>query len=285
MNNKQITREIIRSIFFLILTFSFLSGLLYSQEKKVKVVADKANIYFKPDKRSPVVEIVEKGTVLTLRQTKRVKKIWNYVYFTSKKTGVSKSGYILDSKVERLFVESKAVTLRDRRLESKSNFRQAFWGMSKGLIIGVEGKPSHQEHSGGLEIIGYQQKVAGMKCLIEYIFREDRLIRAKYIFLEKRKYKNQYIADYKRVKDFLAEKHEQVALDNINWLNTMYKENYSKWGIAVSLGHLEYNSLWSTPETEILLKLSGGDNEVSLEVEYTGVRFKDIDKEAKRRPL
>jgi len=260
-----------------ILFFSFFSNPVLPQEKKVRVIAEKANIHLRPDKRSPVIETVDKGTILTLRQTRRAKKLWNYVYFTSETTGISKSGYILDSLVERLFGGIKAVTLDEEKDKSILHFRQAFWGVDKEYVLKLEGKPSSQEFMDGLEIVGYQQKVAGMKCKIEYIFKEDKLIRAKYVFLEQRKYQNQYIADYKKVKDFITKNSELSSVDNINWLNSLYKEDYSKWGLAISLGHLEYVSLWSTPETDIMLKLYGENNKILIEVEYSGIKFKDVE--------
>ena len=264
-------------LFMAILFFSFFSNPVLSQEKRVRVIAEKANIHLRPDKRSLVIETVDKGTILTLRQTRRVKKLWDYVYFTSEKTGISKSGYILDSLVEKLFGGIKAVTLDEGKDKSILHFRQAFWGVNKEHVLKLEGKPSSQEFMDGLEIVGYQQKVAGMKCKIEYIFKEDKLIRAKYVFLEQRKYDNQYIADYKIVKDFITKNSELPSVDNINWLNSLYKEDYSKWGLAISLGHLEYVSLWSTPETDIMLKLYGENNKILIEVEYSGIKFKDVE--------
>ncbi len=56
----------------------------------------------------------------------------------------------------------------------------------------------------------------------------------------------------------------------MNWLNTEHKDDYSKWGLAVSLGHLEYSAIWDAPESEIVLRLYGENNEVKLVAEYTG---------------
>jgi len=277
MKNNLTANKVITCLFMAILFFSFFSNPVLSQEKRVRVIAEKANIHLRPDKRSLVIETVDKGTILTLRQTRRVKKLWDYVYFTSEKTGISKSGYILDSLVEKLFGGIKAVTLDEGKDKSILHFRQAFWGVNKEHVLKLEGKPSSQEFMDGLEIVGYQQKVAGMKCKIEYIFKEDKLIRAKYVFLEQRKYDNQYIADYKIVKDFITKNSELPSVDNINWLNSLYKEDYSKWGLAISLGHLEYVSLWSTPETDIMLKLYGENNKILIEVEYSGIKFKDVE--------
>lgn len=269
-----------RSLFLIIFLLSFFSGPLLPSEKRLRVVADTADIYLKPDERSSVIGTVEKGTILILRIDGKIKKIWYYVYFTSKEKGITKSGYIQDSLVEKLFEVTKVITLRDEEMELKRHFRQTRWGMSKERVLELEGEPSHQRIVDGLEMIGYRQKVMDFDCLIEYVFEENKLIRGKYIFLEEHKYKNQYIGDYKKIKDMLIEKYEQPEKDNVTWRNTLFKEDYSRWGLAVSLGHLEYSSLWKTPETEILLRLSGDDMKVSLAIEYTGLEYKDREKEA-----
>ena len=280
MKIKRAARVAGRSIFLIILIFSSFSGQLLAREKKIRVIADKANIYLKADKNSPIIETVEKGTILTIRDIAKVKRIWIHVYFTSKETGTTKSGYILDSLVERLFVVTKIVTLKGEeespreKARYKNYFRETSWGISKEQVLQLEGKPSYEEKSKGVDIIGYRKKEMNIECLIEYFFEKRRLIRAKYIFLEQHKHKNQYIGDYKKIKDWLTERHGPPLGSNITWRNDLYKDYYSKWGEAVSLGHLEYSSLWRNPETEIFLTLSGENNKVALEVEYTGLKLK-----------
>jgi len=267
-------------IFFILIFFSIISGPLLSSERKVRVIAEKANIYFKADKNSRIVETVTKGAILTLHQTGKVKKIWLYVSYASDESGMTKSGYILDDLVERLFVVTKIVTIKgeDEGLEGKKKFKNYFrdtrWGMSKNQVAKLEGEISHLEKSYGLEIIRYQKKVLDLECSIEFFFAGNRLIKAKYIFLEQHKHKSQYIGDYKKIKDWLTEIHGMPKGSNVTWRNDLYKEDYSSWGLAVSLGHLEYSSLWKNQEIEIFLTLSGDNNKLSLQAEYKGLRIR-----------
>ncbi len=266
-------------IFFIIILFLFLSGPLLPSERKVRVTAKRANIYFEPDKNSTIIATVAKGTILTLHETGRVKKIWLYVSYASDRTGMTKSGYILEDLVERLYVVTKVVTLKgeDEGLKKKifkNYFRDTRWGMSKKQVAELEGEISHLEKSYGLEIIRYRKKVLDLDCSIEFIFAGNKLIRAKYIFLEQHRHKSQYIGDYKKIKDWLTETHGMPKGSSVTWRNNMYKEDYSKWGLAVSLGHLEYSSLWKNQEMEIFLTLSGGNNELSLKAEYKGLRIR-----------
>lgn len=280
MKARQTLMAVLRNIFFIIIFFSFFSGPLLPGGKKIRVIAEKANIYFKADKNSPIVETVAKGTILTLQDTGKVKKIWLPVYFASEESGMTISGYILDALVERLFVVTKIVTIKgkDERLEDKykfkSYFRETRWGMSKNQIFELEGESFHQEKSYGLETIRYQKEAIGLECSIEFVFAGNKLIKAKYIFLEQHKHESQYIGDYKKIKDWLTEMHGMPLGSNVTWRNDLYKEDYSNWGLAVSLGHLEYSSLWKNQEMEIFLTLSGENNKLSLRAEYKGLRIK-----------
>jgi len=190
------------------------------------------------------------------------------------------SGYILDAIVERLFVVTKIVTIKgeDEGLEDKHKFKNYFrdtrWGMSKNQVFELEGESSHQEKSYGLETIRYRKKTIGLECSIEFIFAGNKLIKAKYVFLGQHKHESQYIGDYKKIKDWLTEMHGMPLGSNVTWRNDLYKEDYSNWGLAVSLGHLEYSSLWKNQEMEIFLTLSGENNKLSLKAEYKGLRIK-----------
>ncbi|UCE21967.1 MAG: hypothetical protein JSV46_07080, partial [Candidatus Aminicenantes bacterium] len=67
---------------------------LLSQKNKVRVTAEKANIYADPDIKSKIVETVEKGTLLYLFSTERIKDRWYRVYFYSNKRKTTVVGYI-----------------------------------------------------------------------------------------------------------------------------------------------------------------------------------------------
>jgi len=79
---------------------------LTPQEKKLRVVAEKASIYLEPEKDSTVVGIVEKGNVLTLLSNKKIRDYWYYVSFRSEDSFVTVSGFIYASAVEELLESS-----------------------------------------------------------------------------------------------------------------------------------------------------------------------------------
>jgi hypothetical protein len=66
----------------------------------------------------------------------------------------------------------------------------------------------------------------------------------------------------------MVQKYGRPIEDKISWEDVTHKENISEWGNAIGMGHLEYVSRWSTRKTEVLLRLFGGEDEISLEVTY-----------------
>lgn len=266
---KQLRRAVVPSLVLIIFVLSVLSRPLFSQDKKLRVTAETAIIYLKPDPHSPVVATVKEGTVLTLRDPRKTKRIWYRVYFVPEESEIGKSGYIQDSFVERLFVVTRIETIESQE-DAQKHFRKAQWGMTQEQIVRLEGNPAARENPGDFYVMRYWDSLENMSCWIDYLFKDDKLVKARYIFLVKHEYKSQYFGDYKKAKDFLTEVHGQSPLTNINWLNPTYKEDYSNWGLAVSLGHLEYSAIWDTLETEIVLRLFGENNEIKLVAEYTG---------------
>jgi hypothetical protein len=257
-------------IFFLI---SFSSS-LYSAGKKLIVVANQAQIYLEPDQKSRVIATLNKGDILTLSSERKFRRIFNYVYFTSQNTGFTKSGYVLESLVDKLFNVTKVITIQGNEtkntkvIRSKVYLEDAKWGMSSDQLKRIEGQPVHSGESQGYKIVGYQEVILERDCLVGYYFSNDRLKGTKLSFLEQHTNKNQNIADFKRIKDLLVQKYGRPIEDKISWEDVTHKENISEWGNAIGKGHLRYVSKWSTQKTEVLLHLFGEEDEISLEVTY-----------------
>jgi hypothetical protein len=68
--------------------------------KQVKVIAERASVYIEPSRGSTRIDIVGKGALLNLLQTKKVKDVWYYVSYSSSRYGTRVSGFVLDSAVE-----------------------------------------------------------------------------------------------------------------------------------------------------------------------------------------
>jgi hypothetical protein len=250
-------------------------------EKKLRVSADYARIYLRPDDASPVIDTLERGHILSLLYSGKMKKIWYYVCFQAEKTGRTKSGYVLDSAVELLFNPLKTVTIMEESESLRVNyaprkFDEMKWGVGKKQILEMEGKPSAQRKTKGLDIMDYQQKLINLDCSIEYIFAANKLSRMRFLFTTEYLDRNAYLEDYQKIKDALIQKFGRPLEEAMDWRDTTFKDDFESWGEAVSLGHLELSSRWQTPQTEILAVLSGKNEEILLTVQYSGLQLKEL---------
>jgi len=77
----------------------FFSPLLYAQENKATVIADKATIYAEASDKSYAIESVRKGAVLTLFTLPKEETQWLYVTFYSKRYKGKATGFIKASMI------------------------------------------------------------------------------------------------------------------------------------------------------------------------------------------
>jgi len=260
-------------------------GHLAAFDKKLRVASDYTHVYLQPDGSSTVIDTLERGHVLSLLYSGKMKKSWYYVCFKSEKTGSTKSGYVLETAVELLFDPLKTITIAEEseKLQvnyAPRNFEEMHWGLSKKQVVETEGKPSDQRKVRGLDVMRYQQTVINLECAIDYFFAANKLSRTRFSFAGDYLDKNSYLDDYQKVKDALVQKFGRPLEEAMNWRDTSYKDDFASWGEAVSLGHLELISRWLTSQTEITASLSGADDEILLTVEYTGLQLKELAKKS-----
>jgi hypothetical protein len=152
-----------------------------------------------------------------------------------------------------------------------TNFRQASWGMSMGQIIKAEGKQpvdKQKSNSSGLDIISYKGQAGNLECLYAYYFAEDKLVQGRYIFITDHSNNNLYIEDFNTVKNSLTEKYGKPSADQTIWNNDLYKSDRGEWGMAVSIGHLIFQTKWTLDDTEIILQLRGDNYHITHTVQY-----------------
>jgi len=75
-------------------------GILFPDVRQVRVTAERAAIYAEPSRSSTRIDIVRKGTLLSLFQQQKVREVWFYVSYISRRYGGRMSGFILDSAAE-----------------------------------------------------------------------------------------------------------------------------------------------------------------------------------------
>jgi len=149
--------------------------------------------------------------------------------------------------------------------EVKYDFRKTTWGMNKEQVKATEDRKADYEENA---MLFYKVKIFGGSYYCFYSFLEDTLYNGGYVFTEEHANKNLYINDYIEFKGILTKEYGKPTMDEINWKNDLYKDDKSEWGMAISVGDLEYLAFWETLNTKIGLMLDGTNYEISLILSY-----------------
>ena len=152
------------------------------------------------------------------------------------------------------------------------DFRETTWGMSKEQVKATEDRKADYEENA---MLFYKVKIFGGSCYCFYSFLEDTLYNGGYVFTEEHANKNLYINDYIEFKGILTKEYGKPTMDEINWKNDLYKDDKSEWGMAISVGDLEYWALWETPNSKIALILDGNNYEISLILTYDSKELRE----------
>ena len=253
------------------------------QAKKLQVVSDQATVHLDPNASSPVIENLARGATMTLASAIKSRTRWYYVYFTSSRTGKTRSGYINEGSVRKLYPDLKIVDIsaEDEIAQPDAlDFDDAYkpvmeWGMDKGAVLEAEGRPVGQETVEGVEIVTYKRRVMGRRCLLEYVFDNERLAATRLSLLDNFADKNRYIEDYLKLKDFAVSKLGSPVDDQVVWQDSSLKNDDRLWGRALSQGQLEFRARWDTEGTDVRMKLVGGGNQIAFGAEFSGHEVKE----------
>lgn len=166
---------------------------------------------------------------------------------------------------------------------TKKDFRVAKWGDSKKTIMEYEGQVDKYDSD---KLYVFTSSLAGMSCDVAYIFTDDKLTMAKYIFNEEHTNKNDYISDFRKIVKLMTEKYGEPSWDSPEWRNSLYKDDPEDYGFAVSLGHLIYSAGWFTKKTDISVYLTGENYEISLTIQYVSKKYKQLrENQSKKQDL
>ena len=266
------------SLLFAALLFSALPAV--PDGKKLQVVQDGAVVHLDASEHSPAVETLGRGAVLSLASAVKTKFNWFYVYFTSLESGNTRSGYIHESCVRKLYPELRVIeiasgdeVLNPPELEIDPSFQPSMaWGTSRSTILRTEGRPQSLDVSDGREVLIYQKNFMNKRCRVEYVLEGGRLVSARLHLLENYADKARYIEDYNRVREFLTARVGAPRADRAVWQDHSYERLNDCWGIALSQGHVEFLSEWVFSDTEVRLTLAGANNHVALAAELSDVK-------------
>lgn len=159
-------------------------------------------------------------------------------------------------------------------------FRNTKWGMSCDEVKATEqGDPIAEKP----DMLGYIDTLLGKEVYVVYSFVNNKLVWAKYGLSEAHTNKSDYIDDYQEFREALTKKYGKPKQDAVNWKNDLYKSDRSEWGMAVSIGHLHYQSIWKSESCEIMCDLHGDNYEINCTIQYRSLRLADLVNQEKEK--
>lgn len=159
-------------------------------------------------------------------------------------------------------------------MQSSEGFRRVPWGASLSEAKASEADDPVLEESDALL---FEVKLGRFSCRAIYLFIGNQLVRGKYNVVDEYQNQMNYLTAYEELKSLISRKYGAPAGDATYWMNDLYKDDYSEWGMAVSCGHLSKFANWETSESKINISVTGENFDIQVAVEYTGKAFEELE--------
>ena len=160
------------------------------------------------------------------------------------------------------------------------NFRYTNWGMTPEEVIASETMAPIEKNE---KLIKYKTRILDKKVELLYLFAENKLIGASYRLDENYINSERFIKIYNRFKEELIKKYGSPNKEITHWKNEALKSDRSKWGMALSLGYLEYFTYWEAPGTTVSCGLKEENYYVLCSVDYWSMEFANLLEKAKNK--
>jgi hypothetical protein len=152
--------------------------------------------------------------------------------------------------------------------------------MTQNDVITAEKKMEPVERSQNM--ITYKTQILNRNVLLHYLFVQDKLVGAIYKLDHNYINSGHFIKAYNQFKQKVTEKYGPPHKESTNWLNATYRNNRKKWGLALSLGHIEYVTNWKTQNTTIECSLREQNFNLICLLEYWSVEHSHLLIEAEK---
>lgn len=159
----------------------------------------------------------------------------------------------------------QAATGSPQSAAGQHNFRVPVWGMTMDEVVNVEGTTPKNRTE---DKLNYETFIAGHGVFIDYEFDGGKLVRASLIFPEVKDDNNDYIREYRDIKEKFSKQYGQPVIDSSKNLTGEDIPNAEK-GDAVCEGRLVYGAQWNLPGTTARLVLNSYKSACTLVMMYT----------------
>ncbi|MCU1336033.1 MAG: hypothetical protein JWO19_1614 [Bryobacterales bacterium] len=186
-------------------------------------------------------------------------------------------------------------------VSQQPDFRRAAWGMTRAQVLATEAsKPSDIRESNGEWIVRYDSiRLGDLACRVVYIFANDKLVRAKYVFDAEHGDPNDFIRDFKTIEPLLHETYGKPVSERAFWQDDLYQDEPRSYleqdrassadilpsdrfvGLSISQGHLKLYTQWRGDRTKILHGLTGADDHITHQIEFLSVELEKFEGEVR----
>jgi len=174
-------------------------------------------------------------------------------------------------------------------VSAQTDFRKTTWGMTPAQVMASESAKRHNVRISKPETIVQYDRVnfAGLSGRLLYMFADDKLVRAKFLFNAEHSDEDEFIGDFRMVEPFLLERYGKASSDRAIWENDETQQEPKSYldqdraaatgifpsdknvGLAVALGHLKLFTERASGHTKVVHAMTGSDHRVTHQVEFS----------------
>lgn len=155
----------------------------------------------------------------------------------------------------------------------KYDFRGSDWGATREEVMATErDKPVSEAE----DTLDYKTVIDGMPMMVNYKFRDNKLVRGGFLMNEVIKDNNEYLKRYEKLKELLINVNGSPRIDIEKQLKPDAVIDEEHIGDAVCSGDILYGAQWTLPDTIVNLVLNGQESKCYLTIIYTSseeIRF------------
>jgi hypothetical protein len=183
---------------------------------------------------------------------------------------------------------------------SQSDFRKANWGMTRAQVLATEtAQPREVRESTGEVIMRYDSLELGQPSRVVYIFANDKLVRAKYVFDGEHADPNDFIRDFRTIEPLLRAQHGNPVSDRAFWGDDKFQDEPKSYlqqdraaatdilpsdplmGLSIAAGHLKLYTGWQENRTKISHGLTGENSRITHQIEFLSVDLEKLEEQVR----
>lgn len=170
-----------------------------------------------------------------------------------------------------------ASNVRTRIERSKEGFRGLPWGSSVAHTKFLEkAEFVDEDRDGPMRVLMYKDSLNNIPVHVQYMFFEDKLIRAQYAVIADPSNALIRIVNFHELERRLRKKYRKPKESESTFAHDRYGNDAMSRGRALLAGHLSEYRYWERRNTTISLVLSGGSLEAQLIIDYHGKKVEKL---------